>query len=141
VHSSSSFASAGGTIVDPTFETTIMRLTDANDGPDCVNAYSYWPTFNINNTRLLVYSGIASLLTDLIRGQFRNHRRGCPGYSYSIRRNSWLEDRSGSGSDPDVIYAHDNLGMHYGLYNAATQTYTLIADFTPSTILVITCGR
>jgi len=31
---------AGGTIVDPTFETTIMRLTDANDGPDCVNAYS-----------------------------------------------------------------------------------------------------
>ena len=53
---------AGGTIIDPTFETTIMRLTDANDGPDCVNAYSYWPTFNVNNTRLLVYSGIAPLL-------------------------------------------------------------------------------
>src|ERR1700750_3423044 len=53
---------AGGTIIDPTFETTIMRLTDANDGPDCVNAYSYWPTFNINNTRLLVHSGIAPLL-------------------------------------------------------------------------------
>src|SRR5438270_10826442 len=48
---------AGGTIIDPTFETTIMRLTDANDGPDCVNAYSYWPTFNVNNTLLLVYGG------------------------------------------------------------------------------------
>src|SRR6185436_13599770 len=34
-----SLPAAGGTIVDPTFETTIMRLTDANDGPDCINAY------------------------------------------------------------------------------------------------------
>src|SRR5215217_260007 len=41
---------AGGTVIDPTFKTTIMRLTDQNDGPNCINAYSYWPTFNVNNT-------------------------------------------------------------------------------------------
>jgi len=57
-----SLPAAGGTIVDPTFETTIMRLTDENDGPDCINAYSYWPTFNVNNTRLMVFSGTAPLL-------------------------------------------------------------------------------
>jgi hypothetical protein len=53
---------AGGTLIDPTFGTTIMRLTDANDGPDCINSYSYWPTCNLNSTRLLIYSGTAPLL-------------------------------------------------------------------------------
>src|SRR5438552_18460858 len=48
---------AGGTIIDPTFETTIMRLTDANDGPASVHAYSYCPTYNVNNTLHLIYYG------------------------------------------------------------------------------------
>jgi hypothetical protein len=34
---------AGGTYVDPVFRTTVMRVTDENDGTSCVNAYSYWP--------------------------------------------------------------------------------------------------
>src|SRR5205823_14589705 len=53
---------AGGTVIDPTFGTTIMRLTDANDIPYCVNAYSYWLTFNINNTQLLVNNGFSPML-------------------------------------------------------------------------------
>ena len=46
-------------IVDPSFGTTVMRVTDATDGGDWGNAYSYWPTFNKNNTHLLVehYTG------------------------------------------------------------------------------------
>src|SRR5690348_10047450 len=37
---------AGGTMTDSTFGTTIMRLTDSNDGTDCRVEYSYWPSFN-----------------------------------------------------------------------------------------------
>jgi len=121
---------AGGTIVDPTFETTIMRLTDANDGPDCVNAYSYWPTFNINNTRLLVYSGIAPLLYRFDPVNFAIIDKAVWDTPTPIGGTVGWEDAIWSGSDPDTIYAHDSIGMHLWAYNAATQTYTLIVDFT-----------
>lgn len=39
----------GETFTDPTFGTTIMRVTDETDG-DSQNAYSYWPSFNKDNT-------------------------------------------------------------------------------------------
>src|SRR6266404_3608653 len=42
--------SASGKLTDPVFNTTIMRLTDANDGSDCQVQYSYWPSFNLNST-------------------------------------------------------------------------------------------
>src|SRR5688572_25693465 len=45
---------AGGTFVDPTFRTTIMRLTDEADGPENQVGYSYWPTFNRDSTRAAV---------------------------------------------------------------------------------------
>src|SRR5262245_55512282 len=45
---------AGGTFVDPTFGTTIMRVTDDTDGKSCHNYYSYWPTFNLDSTRFFV---------------------------------------------------------------------------------------
>ncbi len=45
---------AGETLIDPTFGTTILRLTDERDGKYCINAYSYWPTFNRDSTRLFV---------------------------------------------------------------------------------------
>ncbi|MHC4179289.1 MAG: hypothetical protein ACYSWU_17385 [Planctomycetota bacterium] len=45
---------AGGTYVDRTFGTTIMRLTDASDSENCHHSYSYYPSLNKNNTRLFV---------------------------------------------------------------------------------------
>src|SRR6266545_805458 len=41
---------AGGTFTDPTFGTTLMRVTDANDGIDCHNAYAIWQAFNADDT-------------------------------------------------------------------------------------------
>ena len=112
---------AGGKIIDPTFGTTIMRLTDANDGPECINSYSYWPTFNVNNTRILVYSGTAPLLYRFDPVNFEILDK--------VTWNTFLrwEDAIWSGTDPDVIYAHD-FGMHLWTYNVATQTSTQIAD-------------
>lgn len=45
---------AGCKFFDPTFGTEIMRVTDENDGQSNGTYYSYWPTFNQDNTRLIV---------------------------------------------------------------------------------------
>src|SRR5881628_2858672 len=45
---------AGQTFVDPTFGSTILRLTGPADGADNKNAYAYWPTFNRSSTKLFV---------------------------------------------------------------------------------------
>ncbi|HEY3663818.1 MAG TPA: hypothetical protein VGL24_11750, partial [Chthoniobacterales bacterium] len=121
---------AGGTVIDPTFGTTVMRLTDSQDGPDCINSYSYWPTFNLNSTRLLVYSGTASLLYRFDPAAFKIIDKATwntiiPGGG-SVR---W-DDAIWSGLDPDLIYCHDNIGMKIWLYNVATQSYTQLADLT-----------
>jgi len=112
---------AGGTVIDPTFGTKIMRLTDENDGPECINSYSYWPTFNVDSTRLLVYSGVAPLLYRFDPVNFK-----------IVDKLTWTttlrwEDAIWSGTDPDLTYAHD-FGMHLFTYNVATQTSTQIAD-------------
>ncbi len=42
---------AGKTFTDPTFGTTILRVTDQNDGNDNCHLYaSFWPAFNWNST-------------------------------------------------------------------------------------------
>src|SRR5690349_13321116 len=37
---------------DPVFGASILRLSGSNDGSDCQVQYSYWPSFNSNNTRV-----------------------------------------------------------------------------------------
>ncbi|MBK9313236.1 MAG: hypothetical protein IPM55_03140 [Acidobacteria bacterium] len=49
---------AGGTFVDPTFKTTLMRVTDDKDSSNNHNMYSYWPSFNKDSSYLWV--GIAN---------------------------------------------------------------------------------
>ena len=44
---------AGGTFIDPAYNTRILRVTDAADGAFCGTVYSYWPTFNADSTRLM----------------------------------------------------------------------------------------
>jgi hypothetical protein len=121
---------AGGTIIDPTFGTTIMRLTDANDGPECINSYSYWPTFNLNSTRILVYSGTDPLLYQFDPVNFKIINKVIWNTRTPNGGSVGWDDAIWSGTDPDVIYAHDSIGMHLWTYNVATQTYTQIADLT-----------
>src|ERR1700755_1392649 len=49
----------GGTYRDPVFGTEIMRATDASDCPDigCGTYFSHWPTFNADDTRILIRKG------------------------------------------------------------------------------------
>ena len=51
---------ARGKFNDPVFGTEILRATDETDGaaPGLGTYYSHWPTFNCNNTKLLIRKGI-----------------------------------------------------------------------------------
>src|SRR5215207_7007405 len=44
---------AGGKFLDPTFGAEIMRVTDERGAGNAGTSYSYWPTFNCDNTRIL----------------------------------------------------------------------------------------
>ena len=44
---------AGSKIVDPTFGTTILRVTDGNDGAFGRALYSTYPSVNVNSTRVM----------------------------------------------------------------------------------------
>jgi hypothetical protein len=48
-----SLPAAGSTAIDPTFGTTIMRVTDSGDSSsDCTNSYSNQPALNVNNSKI-----------------------------------------------------------------------------------------
>lgn len=48
-----SLPSAGSIAIDPTFGTTILRLTDSSDSSsECINGYSNQPALNVNNSKI-----------------------------------------------------------------------------------------
>ncbi len=123
---------AGGTFVDPTFGTTILRVTDAETdaGASCGTAYSYWPTFNATSTRLWAFCddsnrgvlfdfAASSLALSNPRPLFASPT---PSGGFPI-----LEDAIWSPLDPDVVLAHDQKRLWS--YDVVTETYTLVKDF------------
>lgn len=107
-----------------------MRLTDENDGPECINSYSYWPTFNVNSTRLLIYSGAVPLLYRFDPAAFNIVEKVTWDTPLPTGGTVRWDDAIWSGTDPDVIYAHDVIGMRIWSYNVATRTYAQIGDLT-----------
>ena len=122
---------AGGTFVDPVFNTTIMRVTDASDGNDNHHAYSYWPVMNMNSTHLYVMqTNIGPTLYDFdpVAFAISNKRvafiSNCPsGYPPNA------EDAIWSDIDPDIIFVHDQ-NLHIYAYHVSTHIYTLVKDLT-----------
>lgn len=120
---------AGGTLVDPTFGTTIVRVTDAADCANCSVAYSYWPTFNRSSTRLQIGTeGGAGLLyrfdpaTLAVSGREPLFAKNAPGGGTPFQ-----EDAIWSGTDPDVLFGHE--GARLWAYDVASHEYTLVRDF------------
>lgn len=119
---------AGGVLVDPTFGTQIMRVTDQADGKSCNNAYSYWPSFNCDSSRFFIWCGEEPVLhrfdaeTFKILGKQRLFASKPP--SGSVPR--W-EDAIWSGSKPDVLFCHEGMNLWY--YNVGTKAYMLVKDF------------
>jgi hypothetical protein len=119
---------AGGTYVDPTFGTTIMRLTDESDGKQCQNAYSYWPSFNRDSTRLFANCAGAATLFRFDPDAFKLlgkeplfAKKPPSGFEPRWESAAW------SDKDPDVLFCHQ--GLNLWAYNVAAETYELVKDF------------
>jgi len=118
---------AGGTFIDPTFGTEIMRVTDESTAEDGGTFYSYWPTFNCNNTRLLAKTrrdGYASVYEfDPIRFRLgaRSQIPRAPAGYLGVEGAIW------SGDNPDVLYGLIGLAIY--AYHPSSQSFTRVADF------------
>lgn len=119
---------AGGTFAEPHFGTTVMRVTDENDGKLCNNFYSYWPTFNRDSTRFFIAcDGTPKLyrfdpINFQILGKGPMFDAPAPGgASLSI------EDAIWSGNNANIVYAYSGLRLY--AYDVTAKSYALIKDF------------
>ena len=133
---------AGGIIRDPVFGTQIMRATDAGDYrvPGCGTYYNQWPTFNADNTRLLIRCGSSGDMLikafDPVTFTLGSTLRKTPnlhGTTFTWEGATW------SNTDPDLIFVHADYfsrdypasGMKLYAYRPSTNTFTLLKDFAP----------
>jgi len=134
---------AGGKFNDPVFGTQIMRATDEKDypAPGCGTWYSQWPSFNSDNTRLLIRCGVSGDMKikafDPVSFTLGATLRTAPtipnGQSLQWQGATW------SRTDPDLIFVHASYydrnypalsGMKLYTYRPSTNVVTLIKDFT-----------
>lgn len=120
---------AGGTFMDPEFGTMILRVTDANDGDENHQSYSYWPSINKNSSLVYISSvGGSPTLYDFDTSSFSISNKRTMFQSNPIgdgTPNS--EDAIWSGLQSDVMLCHT--GQKIYSYNVSTNQYTLIKDF------------
>lgn len=133
-------ATAGGKFFDPTFGTEIMRATDANDAPapGLGNFYSYWPTFNSDNTYILIRKGTdgTGLVKPFDATQFTVGEGYQPPLVHDAVRNINFpinfEGAMWHPTDPLLIYCIPNAqdgGLRLYTYNVETHGYNPIKDF------------
>lgn len=120
---------AGGTFVDPTFGTTIMRVTDETDGNSNYNYYSYWPTFNLDSSRFFIACDGSPMLYRFDAANFRIISKG-PLFDKTLPGGGYIstEDAEWSGTNPNVLYGY--YGLQLWAYDVSARTYTLVKDFT-----------
>jgi len=119
---------AGGKFIDPTFGTQIMRVTDETDGQSNGTFYSYWPTFNMNNTKLLVRRGYGDAIYDFDPVNFTlGAKQTLPalpeGDSFTTQSAIW------SPTDPNVLYGLSYTKPRIWSLNVATRSWNLVKDF------------
>lgn len=125
---------AGNTFIDPTFGTTILRVTDENfvggagtTGANFTNQYSaIYDMFNADSSRFSIFEGGGQLILDLdVKARKASNMRpvNTPGGVYYWSR-----------IDPDILYAVETwAAAKIWKYNCASATWTLIVDL--STLL------
>lgn len=119
---------AGETFVDPTFGTTIMRVTDEKDGKSCRNSYSYWQTFNLDDSRFFIACDENPKLYKFDPNTFQILRKDLLfdrppiGAGYLS-----VEDAIWSGMNATVLYGYTGLKLY--AYDVQLRYYTLVKDF------------
>src|ERR1041384_751897 len=120
---------AGGIFVDPTFGTTIMRVTDEHDGQSNFNYYSYWPTFNLDDTKFFVACDNSPMLYRFDPSGFRIISKG-PLFDQVLPGGGYMstEDAEWSGTNPNLLYGY--YGLKLWAFDVSARSYILIKDFT-----------
>ena len=124
---------AGGKFFDPVFGTEIMRVTDAATAPKGAGTnYSYWASFNADNTKLLVMDAAAQQSATIYNfdpATFTLGARLSP-LPYSPPGNIPVrfDDACWSTADPDALYVHQDLGTKIYKYQVSRQTFALVGD-------------
>jgi hypothetical protein len=119
---------AGGVFTDPVFGTEILRVTDEADGKENNQAYSYWPSFNRDSTRLHIACGNRRVLYRFDPKAFRIvGKEPLFGKRPPNGPEPRWDDAMWSADDPDVLYCHE--GLRLWAYNVAKQEYALVKDF------------
>lgn len=117
---------AGGTYVDPTFGTTILRVTDRAHGNEINHEYSYYSAFNADNTRLRLRSDTLGLsLYSFDTVNFTSARIGAfwNGISFNSTSIDW------SNLSADVVFGVETGTQKLDDYDPDSGVYTLIKDF------------
>ncbi|MEK6287230.1 MAG: fibronectin type III domain-containing protein [Acidobacteriota bacterium] len=119
---------AGGTFIDPTFGTTIMRVTDENDGTSNYSYYSYWPTFNLDSTRFFIACDGNPKLYRFDPNNFQIVSKG-PLFDQPLPGGGFMstEDAEWSGTNPNVLYGYHELKLW--AFDVSARTYTMVKDF------------
>jgi len=117
---------AGGKFYDEMFGTQVMRFTDESDGDYFGTAYSVWPTFNCDNTRVYLQSGGGWALGEFNPTTFRRS-----GALHSIPNAPFTnyahyESAFWSFTDPNKLFILVDAKIYY--YSPLTDTYTLVKD-------------
>jgi len=124
---------AGGTFYDPTFGTRIMRVTDESTvSAGARTSYSYYSTFNLNNTFIFVIDPLAAHQGVIYRfnpttftlGQRLPDLPNIPNLGQTTK----LEDSVWSYTDPDILFVHADNGTRIYRYNVEDPGYEFIAD-------------
>ncbi len=115
--------SAGGTFVDPTFGTEIIRVTDRSDGDNALVAYSYWNLFNVNSERFFIGVDGVPILYDFDGSTTTKRGPLFAGQPYFFEGLTlW------SGVDPDILYGAAGASSVLSQYNVATEEYDHLID-------------
>lgn len=119
----------GNSFTDPTFGTSILRVTDASDGNDNNQSYSYWPCMNKNSSLLYISSvGLNPTLYDFDTTTFSiSNKRAMFQRNPPSGGAPSSEDAIWSGTQNNVMLCHT--AQKIWSYNASTNSYTLIKDF------------
>lgn len=129
----------GGSFIDPVFGTRILRATDESDGgsPGLGNYYAHWPTFNSNNTFILIRKGVYghALIKPFDAVNFtvqQGHEPGNIIYNNVNYGQAQFESAIWHPTDPNLIYCFPASyagGMRLFTYHVVDRVYALIKDF------------
>ncbi len=111
-----------GTITDPSFGTTIRRITDAGAGHKIVPMYSTIQAWNTDESKMILYD-VDNAVHLLLDGMEYTHIRNLTDINPAD-----LEQIFWDFEDPDIFYYPEATTDDFIKYNVALQTKTIVVN-------------